>query len=69
MTGDVLDPGLVAVDDGEVALELDATLPTGTTTPPCVVPDVVVEAPCAVFLYAVRVSPEDGALTTPAMPA
>jgi len=68
VTGDVLEPGLVAVDEDKAAPELVTLLPTGATTPPCVFPDEVVEVPCAALLYAARVSPEDGGLTTPAMP-
>jgi len=65
---EVLEPELVAVDEDKIALELETRLPTGTTTPPCTFPEVVVEAPCAAFLYAASVSPEFGGWTTPAMP-
>ena len=65
---DVPELGLVVVDEDRTALELETMLPAGTTTPPCTFPEVVVEAPCAAFLYAASVSPEFGGLTTPAMP-
>jgi len=58
-----------AADDADDALELEPELPTGATTPPSVLPDVVVEeVPPAAVLYAARVSPEEGGLTTPTMP-
>ena len=64
----VLEPGLVAVDEDWTALELETTLPACITTPPWTFPVAEVVVPCAAFLYAVRVSPVLGGLTTPAMP-
>jgi len=53
-----------------VEVELVPELPTGITTPPSAFPDdVVEEVPAAADLYAARVSaPDEGGLTTPAMP-
>jgi len=60
---------VVGVDATEDTLELEMGLPAAATTPPCTLPDVVVEeVPAAALLNAARVSPEEGGLTTPTIP-
>jgi hypothetical protein len=60
------------VVEWETTLELDEPVPedpAATTTPPCALPaDEEEDVPAAAALYAARVLPVEGPLTTPTMP-